>query len=228
MPKTYMDEVARPAFRIRQELAEVFWRVFDRRPDSARRESLRMLRTGDLRGRRFSGCGFRQRIVQPGGAAVARRDGAFLRLRCRIGGLQGRIRRRYFPEDECWKVELGSVLDTGVPARPGAVRRADSCGAHIPGRCGWALENITPLVSPGRCSSPFTTTREGQPPLGVGKKDLQPAARGACASWWPARPWWAFSGAGVVKDVLCLSRCEPGAWKGRRAGCRRGAILSTG
>ena len=58
------------------------------------------------------------------------------------------LRRRYFPDDESWSVEQGSVLDRDYLSRLGTFDVVYSWGVlHHTGAMWQALENVTSLVS---------------------------------------------------------------------------------
>lgn len=60
------------------------------------------------------------------------------------------LRRRYYPEDEQWRVELGSVLDRAYLERLGQFDIVYSWGVlHHTGSMWQALENVVPLVKEG-------------------------------------------------------------------------------
>lgn len=60
------------------------------------------------------------------------------------------LRRRYFPGDDRWKVERASVLDADYLQSLGQFDIVYSWGVlHHTGQMWQALENVTPLVTPG-------------------------------------------------------------------------------
>ncbi|MDQ8728353.1 class I SAM-dependent methyltransferase [Bradyrhizobium sp. LHD-71] len=65
-------------------------------------------------------------------------------------GCTQELRRRFFPNDENWRVEQGSVLDTAYLAKLGTFDIVYSWGVlHHTGRMWDALDNVKPLVPIG-------------------------------------------------------------------------------
>lgn len=109
----------------------------------------KMLECGELRGRRFldagSGSGLFSLAARRLGAAVHSFDYDAESVAC-----TAELRRRYFPGDESWRVEPGSVLDKEYLQSLGRFDVVYSWGVlHHTGAMWQALENVAPLVAPG-------------------------------------------------------------------------------
>jgi 2-polyprenyl-6-hydroxyphenyl methylase/3-demethylubiquinone-9 3-methyltransferase len=108
-----------------------------------------MLAISDLNGKRFldigSGSGLFSLAARRLGATVYSIDYDPLSVGC-----TQELKRRYFPEDGQWMVEVGSVLDRDYLGRLGQFDVVYSWGVlHHTGAMFEALENIAPLVASG-------------------------------------------------------------------------------
>ncbi len=143
-------EVARGA---RFEFGEN-WRRFLNTLDDARigkaQESLRkMLEVEDLSGRSFldigSGSGLFSLAARTLGARVHSFDYDPASVACAL-----ELRRRYFPDDDAWKVEEGSALDADYLRSLGTFDVVYSWGVlHHTGDMWRALDNVRQAVAPG-------------------------------------------------------------------------------
>lgn len=113
-------------------------------------ESLRnMLGLEDLRGKRFldvgSGSGLFSLAARRLGATVRSFDYDPQSVAC-----TRELKRRYFPEDEQWIIEEGSILDRTYLSRLGQFEIVYSWGVlHHTGAMWDALTNVVPLVAAG-------------------------------------------------------------------------------
>lgn len=113
-------------------------------------QSLRkMLGIGDLKGKKFldigSGSGLFSLAARRLGMVVHSFDYDPKSVAC-----TAELKRRYFPEDTEWKVELGSILDTNYLAGLGRYDVVYSWGVlHHTGAQWQALTNVVPLVQDG-------------------------------------------------------------------------------
>lgn len=127
-----------------------FLRVLDdERIAEAERSLGGMLDVEDLRGRAFldigSGSGLFSLAARRLGARVHSFDYDPQSVACTT-----ELRRRYFPDDETWTVERGSVLDPAYLASLGRFDVVYSWGVlHHTGQMWQALENVAPLVADG-------------------------------------------------------------------------------
>lgn len=108
-----------------------------------------MLQAEDLDGQRFldigSGSGLFSLAARRLGATVHSFDFDPQSVRC-----TQELKRRYFSDDDRWKIEEGSVLDKLYLASLGQYDIVYSWGVlHHTGAMWQALENVGPLVSPG-------------------------------------------------------------------------------
>jgi 2-polyprenyl-3-methyl-5-hydroxy-6-metoxy-1,4-benzoquinol methylase len=127
-----------------------FLRLLDDDRIQAAEASLRqMLKVESLAGRRFldagSGSGLFSLAARRLGASVVSFDFDPKSVACTT-----ELRARYFPGDEQWRVETGSVLDRGYLSTLGTFDIVYSWGVlHHTGAMWQALENVTSLVAPG-------------------------------------------------------------------------------
>ena len=119
------------------------------RIDEAKRSLLNMLELDSLMGRSFldvgSGSGLFSLAARMLGARVHSFDYDPQSVAC-----AGELRRRYFPEDDQWRIEQGSVLDTKYLDGLGEFDVVYSWGVlHHTGAMEQALANVTALVRRG-------------------------------------------------------------------------------
>jgi 2-polyprenyl-3-methyl-5-hydroxy-6-metoxy-1,4-benzoquinol methylase len=115
----------------------------------AKRSLQEMLEVQDLQGLDFldigSGSGLFSLAARMLGARVRSFDYDTLSVAC-----TAELRRRYFPGDDHWLVEAGSVLDRDYLAALGTFDIVYSWGVlHHTGAMWQALANVVPLVRPG-------------------------------------------------------------------------------
>lgn len=121
----------------------------DSRISQAEESLKRMLETNDLRGRRFldagSGSGLFSLAARRIGAHVHSFDYDPHSVAC-----TSELRRRYFPDDDCWIVERGSVLDAAYLQSLGVFDVVYAWGVlHHTGQMWKALDNAQLPVAPG-------------------------------------------------------------------------------
>jgi 2-polyprenyl-6-hydroxyphenyl methylase/3-demethylubiquinone-9 3-methyltransferase len=127
-----------------------FLKVLDEERIIEAEKSLRaMLETESLSGKSFLdvGCGsglFSLAAMRLGAARVHSFDYDPQSVACTL-----ELKRRYFPADERWTAQAGSVLDAAYLARLGRFDIVYSWGVlHHTGQMWQALENVAPLVAP--------------------------------------------------------------------------------
>jgi 2-polyprenyl-6-hydroxyphenyl methylase/3-demethylubiquinone-9 3-methyltransferase len=123
--------------------------VNDERIHAARVSLMEMLGTDDLSGQRFldagSGSGLFSLAARQLGARVHSFDYDRQSVAC-----TAELKRRYFPDDDDWLVQEGSVLDMPFLSTLGVFDVVYSWGVlHHTGAMWRAMENVAPLVRDG-------------------------------------------------------------------------------
>ncbi|HMQ03359.1 MAG TPA: class I SAM-dependent methyltransferase [Pyrinomonadaceae bacterium] len=146
----HADEISRGIrFGFGKNWAAFLGVLDDDRIERAERSLSEMLETDDLSGRTFldigSGSGLFSLAARRLGATVFSFDFDTDSVACAI-----ELRRRYFPDDDSWSVEQGSVLDDAYMASLGQFDIVYSWGVlHHTGQMWKALENAGDKVKPG-------------------------------------------------------------------------------
>lgn len=146
----FQTEVAKgERFRFGKNWSRFLRSLDDERIALAEKSLLDMLGVGDLSGKTFLDIGSGSGLF----SLAARRLGADVRsfdYDPQSQACTRELRRRYFPDDTGWVVEMGSVLDRDYLATLGTYDVVYSWGVlHHTGQMWAALDNVKPLVKLG-------------------------------------------------------------------------------
>lgn len=149
MTETAQETTKEERFAFGENWSRFLSTLDEDRIQRAERSLQDMLERSDLRGIRFldvgSGSGLFSLVARRMGAEVHSFD-----YDAQSVGCTQELRHRFFANDASWRVEQGSVLDSGYLAKLGQFDIVYSWGVlHHTGQMRQAMENVAPLVRPG-------------------------------------------------------------------------------